>query len=239
MVETKKLNEILDGVFCINLENRPDRLRTATQVWGEQGVTFERAIATPGGAIDPDVDAVGSHAYFSREAAACTVSHLNVWEAAFNRGMERIMVIEDDAQPCADFQTYFAKAYKQLPNDFTFCYLGGGHQDEPKKLTKNTAQAIKTKGSYAYIIDVGYATELARTVRDHVTLCPIDDVFCLFQTKEKWYELVPRLVAPYWSYSDVGKHNDYSDWLRDLPCTEAVVIPGPDRVEVPKYITNS
>lgn len=188
--------KFFDGnIFVINLERRPDRLENFTKEMNRLGIDFERFNAIDAG---PNM---GNH--------GCCASHRAVMDLIVKRGLRRAFVFEDDSIVRSQFRDSFHEAVRaplrELPEDWSIVYLGGGYGDDPqgwhsRHLIK--INAMKTTSSY------GITAEAARGLRDYIPEdCGqgIDDIFSGYFAGKQAFICEPRLFIQYNNYSDLQR----------------------------------
>lgn len=94
-------------LFVINLKHRKDRLDTIKKECEREGVEFERIDAIK----EPGTSGPGK-------------SHCKGIEYAIEKGMDEILITEDDILLNKNFIVNFEKCYKTLPEDWDI-FLGG------------------------------------------------------------------------------------------------------------------
>lgn len=83
--------------FYINLDTRPDRREHIEAQLERAGLCAERFNAVTPADIAPYQMAAAKRDGLSPGELACSLSHRRVWELAIARGLEGVLVIEDDA----------------------------------------------------------------------------------------------------------------------------------------------
>jgi collagen beta-1,O-galactosyltransferase len=131
-----------EKVYIINLERRPDRAaRMLERVAGAllpAPVELYRAvdareidqayIDSNGYRVYPSWRIPGSpNFWYDRELKlgeiACSLSHYRLWQRCHAEGLNRVLILEDDAGLCADFNARFAEVERELPLDLDLLYL--------------------------------------------------------------------------------------------------------------------
>lgn len=191
-----KVNEYFDQVVVINLDRRQDRMEKLGKQLDELGITYERFPA-----IDAQILGVEG-------MVAGTMSHVMVMKKYAGK---RILILEDDALFCEDFNEKFDQVIQELPDDWHIFYLGA-------LLPKDTGQVepignkywfkqIMSTGSHAYCIrpdimnDIGYRLDTYQWY--------IDIGLRLENERYNCYIAQPNLVTQFPSFSDLrGKEVD-------------------------------
>jgi len=127
-------------VVCVNLDRSPDRwkefLRDLPVDWpfGE----VERFAAIDGQKCPPP------H-WFRGGASAwgCNQSHRALIEDALNRGLESILLLEDDAICRANFLKRWESFVAELPDDWDLLYLGGQHIVQNRMIERISRQVYR------------------------------------------------------------------------------------------------
>lgn len=124
----KPKQPVFDGVYCINLDRRPDRWEA-----------FKAMIQTPGWAWGyvERVEAVDGK---GDGAKGCRESHLKVLQLAKSRGQQKILVFEDDAYLIPGWQE--AMGYVEAPESWDLLYLGGQYRDNSIQRTHAVAYDV-------------------------------------------------------------------------------------------------
>ncbi len=116
-------------VVIINLERRTDRLK---QIMGEiaKDWPFVSPIIMKG--IDGEKLKAPANFKQGNNVWACLQSHRRAIEDAINDGIESLLVLEDDAIFHPQFSERALKFLTDIPGDWEFAFLGGGHIDPAK-----------------------------------------------------------------------------------------------------------
>jgi len=118
-------NEFFDGMYCLNLASRPDRMDGMERRFKYFGLKVERANALSGAIIKPLYDAFyQTNKYFTTpNYLACAISHVQMYATALARKQKRIFVIEDDVRIHRNSDIMTRKAFKDLPSDWDLLYF--------------------------------------------------------------------------------------------------------------------
>ncbi len=116
------MNVKYDRVVCINLDNRPEKFEQFQKGLPE-GFIFghvERYQAISGTRVkSPDWWHGGNGAW------GCYCSHRRIIEECLNAGLNSVLIFEDDAVFCSDFNRKVDEFHNALPNDAEWVYYGG------------------------------------------------------------------------------------------------------------------
>jgi GR25 family glycosyltransferase involved in LPS biosynthesis len=133
----KKLNLPFDEVYCINLVEREDRYNLQCKQYQMLGidnkVIFHRDVKHPFVNEISGFLKTNYGAQIDKSAFNCTRNHYMIIKSAYLRGVNSIMVIEDDNQFYNDIEV-LQKYFDNLPNDWEVlrinCLRGKFEQDQ-------------------------------------------------------------------------------------------------------------
>lgn len=134
------INDYFDGIYVINLDRRLDRKESMTRKLEQFGISAEFFRAYDGQLLKPFVD---PNILVRRTPGylACLLSHIEVIKNSYAKGMESILILEDDAIFHKNFSQEFEKSINQLvwqnKNDWDLFYLGGAHFTGNYSITGN------------------------------------------------------------------------------------------------------
>ena len=180
--------------YCINLENRTDRLDYMANEFSRVGMPFERMIAVDG--QDPDIIAQAKESnlnmdryQISTNAYACFQSHRKVWQALVDSDEKYAMVFEDDLIFANDISQYLDEAW--IPDNAGLIRLetfntrvhvdsGAGHSAGPRRLVRMRSRHV---GAGCYVL----SAEMARFLLNETKKIegPVDEV--LFNDQSRLY----------------------------------------------------
>lgn len=184
-----KVNEYFDRVVVINLDRRPDRMKRLGAQLDELGIEYERFSAVDGKEL-------GINPIF-----AGTMSHVAVLKKYED---QKILVLEDDALFCEDFNEKFAQAMETLPHNWDIFYLGALVDPKTGKTIKVNDQwhkQVVSTGSHAYCI-LPYRMKYFIEQLDGYEWY-IDIGLRVFAEKYQALIAQPNLVTQFPSYSDL------------------------------------
>ena len=204
----------LDAVYCLNLTRRVDRWEKFQDLWKNIDIDIERFPAIDAEKINfgPEVE----DEWHSKASLGCALSHIQMLERSLYCGHKEIMILEDDATPCENFEVKFEEYYAQLPEDYKFCFLGGSNMVPPEMITENIGRALKTKSTVAYLIKLEFAVSLIQTIKHNLSRMAVDEIYEALQNSQVFHILNPRLIHQFESYSDIIKRDIYYHWMRDI-----------------------
>ena len=217
----KTVNDLFDNVYCINLDRRADRWNRVKKSFDALGIELTRFSAVDGKTLELPEDihpAWNRDRHHNEASIACTLSHINLLKEAIDRGESEILVLEDDAEPCSDFNSLFLDYYSQLPSDYNFCYLGGNNITPPAAtLMENVSRTTFTKTTVGYMVKLDYIKKNLELLEENKWLFVIDEIYVHLQrTGGPLYIFDPRLVHQFESLSDItGKEANYAA-MKDL-----------------------
>lgn len=110
MTITPLLLTVFDRIYVINLAHRTDRRREMEAELRHIGLSLDHPAVTLFPASFPEDEG----AFPSRGARGCFESHLRVHQAILADGVNRALVLEDDASPAPDFTDRFAALAPRL-----------------------------------------------------------------------------------------------------------------------------
>jgi hypothetical protein len=136
------LNEFFDGIYCINLDRRPDRWEeNCLPQFKELGIEVERFSACDG---KTEVD-LGFGDVYNAELAG-TISHLRAIKKAKKEGVTKLLLLEDDVVFKTNTNVEFSERIKQVPDNWDILFFGGNHVGGMSNISPGI---VKLNGSYA------------------------------------------------------------------------------------------
>ncbi|MCX6874474.1 MAG: glycosyltransferase family 25 protein [Verrucomicrobia bacterium] len=219
---------LADGVLVINLDHRPERMERFTNMARHISVLqgWERLPAVNG----VEIPGYGQPPWFRHRPrdrcwagrAGCTLSHRNAIACAKDRGWHSVLILEDDIQLGASFDTMAQLVIEHTstcPKHWDACYLGLSQPVGPSlKLhalggTQAVYQIFGCTGTFAYI--------LKREAFDWLLAkLPTPETIWTWVSRhraiDRWYArnlsarftvqaVSPNLIGHYSSFSDIGQ----------------------------------
>jgi len=192
-----KVNEYFDKVVVINLDRRTDRMDKLVPQLERLGIEYERHSAVDGKEL-------GINPIF-----AGTMSHVQVLKKYQDK---KILVLEDDALFCEDFNEKFEEVMQTLPKDSDIFYLGALLPKSTGKVTpvnKHWTRQVMTTGSQAYCINPARTRHFTDNLDGYEWY--IDIGLRVFAEPFNAYITQPNLVTQFPSYSDL-REMDVNDF---------------------------
>jgi GR25 family glycosyltransferase involved in LPS biosynthesis len=203
---------LLDNVFFINLEKRPDRLTHVISELAKIGVHGQRmnAVETSDGAV------------------GCAMSHIKCIELAKQRNLPHVFVCEDDItflNPSLLLEN-IAK-FESSGLDWEVLIIGGNNVPPYTQISDFCIRVSNNQTTTGYIVKQEFYDTLIKKFKESAIRLirepakrkqyAIDIYWKSLQTSGKWYMIVPPTVVQYEDYSDIEKRNvDYRGLLLDL-----------------------
>jgi GR25 family glycosyltransferase involved in LPS biosynthesis len=117
------INDYFDGIYCINLDRRPDRWeKNCLPQFEKLGLSVERFSAVDG---KTDID-IGHGNYYNAELAG-SMSHLNAIKKARDNNIKKLLLLEDDVVFKENANEMFSNLINNVPNDWEYLFFGGNH----------------------------------------------------------------------------------------------------------------
>jgi GR25 family glycosyltransferase involved in LPS biosynthesis len=121
----------LPKIFCLTLKDTPKRKEYADQHFkqndldveffdGINGEKFGLRTTIPYNDDDPD----GPDYFIKQGRIGCLLSHYMLWQTLWHLPYEEILILEDDAVLCENFQEKFLEFKSQLPDDWQYVFVG-------------------------------------------------------------------------------------------------------------------
>lgn len=154
---------------------------------------------------------------------SCDLAHYTTILAAYHDGLERLIIIEDDAQFCKDFE-YLERCIEDVPEDADILKIGFSysdthlnHFDDLKGVYIPDIYSISTVG---YMINNRETMKsIIDTYAEKIVQADSSDIFDV--AKYKIYTLrIPAIISCevhyiYESYLDIDNYIDFSEYERN------------------------
>jgi GR25 family glycosyltransferase involved in LPS biosynthesis len=118
-------NTLFDGIYCLNLASRPDRMEGMEKRFKHFDLKVERANAIPGAIVKSYWSAIQpTNKYFTNpNYLACAISHVQMYATALARKQKSILVIEDDVRIHPNSDRLTREFFKEIPADWDLLYF--------------------------------------------------------------------------------------------------------------------
>lgn len=233
------LESYFDRIVVINLKRRPDRLqdfrtRIAACEWPFKDPEVFAAvdgnkIPAPRGAYDYDGVFKNQWKYGSG-AYGCMQSHRHILERAISDDVKRILILEDDAQPCSNFGTKMTEFLGKIPKDWDCLMLGGQHHSgTPKPFLSGIVKCINTQRTHCYAAQGRFIRDLYSTFCSFFSHC--DHVLGPLLKGYKAFAPDPFFVAQGRNVSDITcRPEPARNWSGNDPVAKIFMIESPANV---------
>lgn len=125
----QSLKAVVDRIYVVNLESRPDRRREMAREFGRAGIAGDSDLVHIFKAVRPP----DAGPFSSIGARGCFLSQLGVLREARDKGYRAILLLEDDATFSAAFLQHGAAVLEELAaSDWALAYLG--HRVAPDRM---------------------------------------------------------------------------------------------------------
>ena len=211
------LNNLVDKIFIINLESRPDKYNDITKALDNLKITnYERF-----NAIKPSLDEIYkskplvtlyNKTYYGKGVVGCKLSHIEVIKIARDRGYKQILILEDDAKPIDNFETILNNVISELTtidDKWSFLYLSANHKEKGVPLSGHIKQCKTAYTTAAYIVRSNVFEEIITEACTHVK--EIDTYYVdIIQKSHTCLGTFPNLFTQKAYISDISNH--YTDY---------------------------
>jgi GR25 family glycosyltransferase involved in LPS biosynthesis len=208
-------------IYLINLDRRIDRLNRFKEYYQHSDLknySYIRFSAIDGGMLNinsvpltdlakaelKQIESTGfrnKHYQLTKGAIGCYLSHTKVWESILKKGLDRVLVFEDDAKVPPNFLELVNESMKDIPDDWDIVLLGFLCNDcEDMKTYKKVNRFMLT---HAYMI----RKESILKIVDTNTLFPIsqqiDAYMSELSTVLNIYTVHKKIVSQFMSRTDI------------------------------------
>jgi GR25 family glycosyltransferase involved in LPS biosynthesis len=206
----RTLNDFFDKIYCINLDDRKDRMVDAAKQFHKHNLWVERV---------PGINGSNMNLIFPPEikkgAVGCALSQLFTLKLAKQIKAKTFLLLEDDIEFDEDLNSKFNKYRAEIPNDWDMLYLGGQHF-HGMNLTQVSEHIYRCEYTLAAHSVAFKYTVYDRFINNLIDITKPCDVHYAQSHKEiNAYVIVQHLTWQRESYSDIeGFSVDYS-FLKD------------------------
>lgn len=195
-----KLNDYFDKIYCINLDERPDRWEQALTQFKKVGIKNVERFS----AVKHEKGAIG-----------CRESHLNIIQKSKEEKLNNVLIFEDDVLFIEENIPLITKTLEDLKKvDWDLFYLGATIDPNVGFMNKITDNLFKTNFAYtthAYAINHSVFDKILNEAPYH----PIIDVFYCRNIVPIGKSLImnPMVAIQQEGYSNIEKHQADYGWM--------------------------
>ena len=144
-------------IYCINLEKREDRRKTAREEFAREGLDVEFFPATDGRIDTP------RGLYVSPSEYGCAMSHVRIWRDMVEKGHESAMIFEDDVFLISNFRSKLIKIMEDAQGfKWDIIHLGPIMPISKERYVEELdLYEGKALGTHAYIISLECARKIS------------------------------------------------------------------------------
>lgn len=191
-----QINDIFSKVYVVNLDRRPDRMRSVSDELNKNNIKFERFSAVNGNDITHSSG-------LTNGAVGCLLSHYQIIKKSYDEGAEAIFIFEDDIELCEDFENKFKQSFNEVPDDWQFLYLGC-NKHENSVIARPTENVIKVQNAFSTAC-YGVRRDAMKKIIDTILdmKAPVDVYYGFLQTSLPAYTFKSPLCWQKPDWSDV------------------------------------
>jgi len=206
----KDYSKFWDAVYVINLDFRTDRWDSISQMAKAINLPILRWDAVKAVDITLEKHRIGTRVK-KQSCIACAMSHFNIYRVVLNKGYERVLILEDDADMPLDFYEQVDKLFNENVNslkDFDLIYLGCADKYPNIPLTENLAMSQFSLLTHALLFSrkgMEKVIEMVDTQDDGKCRMSIDVYLAeKLQPFNKTFQAVPAIITTITSVSDLA-----------------------------------
>lgn len=198
----------VDQIYLINLDRRPDRLKASQDQFNHHNLTVEKVPAIDGSKLPPE------HLREMKPGViGCMLSHRCIIEDAKYKGLEAVMVFEDDVELHPGFLPLLKDSIRDLPCDWDMLYLGGSHQENPTPITGKIYKVHKTLTTHAYIMRKSMFGRAIEMINSYTQ--PVDGIYADLQKEFNCFVTNPPLAWQREDHSDIEGRRMRYDHIKE------------------------
>jgi len=206
----RTLNDFFDKIYCINLDERKDRMVETAKHFTTHNLWVERVPGINGSSMNLDFPPA-----IKEGAVGCALSQLFTLKMAKQINAKSFLLLEDDIEFDPELNSKFSKYYAEVPNDWDMLYLGGQHF-HGMNLTQVTEHIYRCEYTLsAHSVAFKY-TVYDRFINKLVDITkPCDVHYAQSHREINAYVIVPHLTWQRNSYSNIEKFQVDYTFLKD------------------------
>jgi GR25 family glycosyltransferase involved in LPS biosynthesis len=217
------MNKFFNKIFVINSKNRIDRYKNMVKRFLDLGLLKQAHISSAsmefnekyrfeailGGQINSQNLNFGDKPFktLNQGEVGCFLSHVTIYKMIKEHKWDKVLILEDDAKFCNNFQEEFDKALKNVPDDWDMIYLGQWNYDSLKNtktisgktaalkenICDNIYSADRCWLTHAYAVRLKAVDYLIDNTK--VLYSSFDNVLADIQKDLKVYAIHPDLIT--------------------------------------------
>lgn len=136
-------NSKIDKVYVVNLDKDKERLASFDRQMKKQNINYTRFPAVLGSKVNTSeylTEFCNKHCTDGMKG--CALSHHMIWQEAYEKKYNYILVFEDDALLNDNFDTKLKEVWSQIPDDFDIVYPGCRLRCDNSSVLANTVNKI-------------------------------------------------------------------------------------------------
>lgn len=208
------LNEYFDQIYVINLDSRPDRLKSAFAEFKKIGATFVKIQGVDGHKEGITVESYhpNDENFWNPGAAGLLLSTLKALKDAKKNGYLKILICEDDIEFSPDLPDYL-QYLSNVPSDWQMMLLGAQNITNPEQITKQIARVRAAYCLHCYAVNhsiYDYYISLIQKGEKQLDLITMEDI----QPLNKTYCFTPNMAYQKPSFSNIQNQNVNHSFLK-------------------------
>jgi GR25 family glycosyltransferase involved in LPS biosynthesis len=197
---------MVDHIYCINLERRPDRLAEARAEFNREDIgEVEIFRATDGRADAPEGIRI------SKPEWGCSDSHIRIWRDVVQNGYECALVFEDDVKILPNFNYKLEQVLEDLKSvpDWDYVNLGPLSWRIERGTVSPRLSRGSAYGAHCYLVSLRGARKISIWETDDLQFCqdcqlarsPLKMYYCpeplanQYSTNTKYLEIIQSCMT--------------------------------------------
>ena len=179
-INYKKINykKYFDKIYCINLNQRPERWENCLAEFKKHNIKVERFSAIDGTKVE-------HYDNINIGAAGCFMSHLSIFKEMVKNNWSRVLILEDDVVFAKDFSKRIPNILNNLPPSFDVVYLGASYVIKGKEINPFLSKVVSAGTTSSYIVSLEFANKFLENYKE--INCEIDVLFAKLQKKLNFF----------------------------------------------------
>lgn len=218
----KDFSRFFDAAYAVNLDHRTDRWETISRMGLEAGLVVNKWNATKAADLSLTQHRIGIRIK-KLTGIACWSSHTRMYRMGIDKGYDRMLVLEDDAELLPDLHNKLTNLFDSFDfKDFDIIYLGAVDKYPAVKLQDNIYRCQHTLTTHAMLFSRQGMEKVIEIVdKEDEGKCRMSiDVFLAenIQPQGKTYRCEPAIIKFIDGYSDIA------GWKRSWKEAERTIV---------------